>query len=161
MLCRLLRGQKYGQQIHLPKSQETNLLILLGDIEVIDDDNPAPPPETQHLSKGWRIETSGLANDKYVIAYHDGSGGVMKYERPPAPTRQYRWDPETQTESYVMIESDCPKELIEQFLVLTGGAPDALTAQARREAQAEKLRRELDQREADRKRQNSFSIALK
>ncbi len=160
MLCKILRGEKYGQQIHLPKSQEVQLAVLLGDIEVIDDDNPAPPPQT-HQPKGWRIETSGLANDKFVIAYHDGSGGVMKYERPPAPTRQYRWDPETQTESYVMIESDCPKELIEQFLVLTGGAPDALTEQARREAQAEKLRRQLYEQDDARKRQNSFSIALK
>lgn len=160
MLCKILRGEKYGQQIHLPKSQEVQLAVLLGDIEVIDDDNAAPPLQT-HQPKGWRIETSGLANDKFIIAYHDGSGGIMRYEQPPAPTREHYFDEEEQVDAYRLVPSTCPAEIIQQFLLLTGDCPDPLTRQNREAAAGERMRRELAEKEWQRKQQNSCGIALR
>jgi len=46
MLVKINRGPNFGQEIHLPTSQETNLAILLGDIVPVvqtDDGTPLHP----------------------------------------------------------------------------------------------------------------------
>jgi hypothetical protein len=43
MLVRILRGEHYGETRHLPQSQEVNLAIMLGDVEVVEE-KPATVP---------------------------------------------------------------------------------------------------------------------
>src|SRR6266446_3084845 len=59
-LYKILRGTHYGEEHHLPNSQETNLARLLGDIELIAE--PVKPQLNPHLPvpptvNTWSVQT--------------------------------------------------------------------------------------------------------
>lgn len=135
MLCKINRGPHFGETHHFPKSQETNALILLGDLEPIEQ--PVDLVERsrrtpQHPPAGWGIVYEGLER-KPLIVHRDGSGGKTLYDKPPGPTRQWFHNPETGEEGYRMVPSDCPPEVIAEFQMLTGDGMDDVTKAALRQ----------------------------
>jgi hypothetical protein len=135
MLCRICRGPRYGEQVHLPKSQETNLAIMLGDIEIVDAPvDPVVAATQSNPPFGWVIGNVGVYGQKVVLIRHDGCGGRQIYEDVPAPTRRWKYDPETGEEGYVTEPSDCPQSLVEEFLARKAAAD------VNPEADAERLR---------------------
>jgi hypothetical protein len=136
MLCRINRGPRFGETVHLPKSQEVQLATLLGDIEVVSDDDNLAQPKPQHPQRGWSMTRVG-PELRPALRFDDGNGGYTLYEKPPQPRQEYYFDVEKQQESYRMVESDCPKELTMLLVELTGAA-DPLAAETaailRREA---------------------------
>lgn len=128
MLVRILRGPRFGQEVHLPKSQETQLAILLGDVEMCD--SPADPVEQARRnplppSEGWSIVKTGLLNDVLAIRYDNGTGGVELYQTAPPRRRQWVFNPGDDEGRYELIPSSCPKEIVEQFFALGGGPRDS------------------------------------
>ena len=134
MLCKINRGPHFGEIRHFPTTQEVHALILLGDLEPIEDEAlkransviPERPP------RGWKIlnlDATGI-DPKIAVAFDDGMGGrtivLDKVGNPcvPGPQRVWKYDPDTQTEGYIMIPSDCPAEVIAEFKRLGGGAPN-------------------------------------
>ena len=135
MLCRICRGPRYNEVVHLPKSQETNLALILGDIELAEAPvDPVDQARTSLPPAGWVVGSSGLYGQKPVLIRHDGYGGKQIYEDVPGPTRRWKYDPATGNEGYVEEPSDCPKELAEEFR----GLKAALNVDP--EAGAERLR---------------------
>jgi hypothetical protein len=134
---------KAGQQEH--KSREAAaILIDAGFAKAVPTDEK---PHHSHViparhAPGWFIETIGIANDSYVLAHYDGLGNSMKYEKPPGPARKWHYDPATGEEGYISEPSTCPKELVDEFLLLTGGV-DPLTRKLNEEAAGERYREQL------------------
>ena len=123
MLCKINRGPHFGETHHFPKSQETNALILLGDLEVVEQ--PVDLVEhsrrvPQHPPRGWANGYFGVER-KPVIVFHDGTGGQTIYDGVPGPRRVWHYDPATETEGYVLEPSGCPDSVISEWQAQGGG----------------------------------------
>lgn len=105
MLVKINRGPRFGEEIHLPISQETNLAILLGDVVPIDrsEQQPAAPPTPQTPTFVARIgPRSGKpeivcffgSSEEYFTGSPDhvegAFGGRARRTPPPEVVEQYR-----------------------------------------------------------------------
>jgi hypothetical protein len=73
MLVRINRGPNFGQEVHLPVSQETNLAILLGDIEVVDRSERQPAaPAVDPATVNFGVRKN-LYNDRPELVMTQGS----------------------------------------------------------------------------------------
>jgi hypothetical protein len=89
-----------------------------------DDVIPPKPP------RGWEAGFFMWGAEKVLsIIFHDGQGGKMVYDGPPAPSR--RWSAAEQR--HVMVPADCPAEVIAQFHTLAGNEKEAAAAREKAE----------------------------
>lgn len=108
---------------------------------------PAPP-------RGWVLSHMAYGDEpqKLVIVFHDGFGGKQVYDNVPGPRRQWNGV----KEGYEMVPSDCPQEIVVQFLQLSGREKEA--AKIREEA-AREARRNAEEAVALNKGGNRAAIA--
>jgi hypothetical protein len=105
MLVKINRGPRFGEEVHLPISQETNLAILLGDVVPIDrsEQQPAAPPAPLVPTYVARIgPRSGKpeivcfygSSEEYFTGSPDQTEGIFggRARRSPTPevVEQYR-----------------------------------------------------------------------
>jgi len=133
MLVRIHRGPKYGQTCHVPKSQEIQTLIMLGDLEVVEDNDPLVAENTRALqaqpqyTPGWSVVLIG-PEQKPAILFIDASGTKTFYEAIPGKQRVWRYDAATETEGYEFVDSGCPQTVIEKFRTMTSQVINPETA---------------------------------
>jgi hypothetical protein len=151
MKIKFLSGPRKGQIEHAPRSQEVKLLVDAGLIEIVDDTPEPRIPDKDDVippkpSRGWKAGTFLYGDErKPAIIFHDGQGGKLVFDGPPAPQR--RWSGEEQR--YIMAASDCPAAVIAEFHTLAGN--HKLAARAREQADRDALQaaREAQARRKD------------
>jgi hypothetical protein len=78
MLVKINRGPNFGQEVHVPVSQETNLAILLGDIVPVEQEQPKKPaPDVPTFYVGRH-----KINDKVMLFFRQGINEEMWYDGP-------------------------------------------------------------------------------
>lgn len=153
-------GPKAGTIDHAPRTQEIQVLINAGIIEVVDD-TPEPPSAAllaqhtiaPHVEAGWRVENFQYGNErKLVIVNHDAVGGRTVYDGVPGP--RLVWSAEKQER--VWEPSSCPASVVAEFLQLSGREKEAAKF---REDAAREARRNAEQASEGSKRGNALAVA--
>lgn len=74
MLVRINRGPNFGQEVHMPVSQELNLAILLGDVEVVEQKPAASaPPAASNPHAPCFFIGKGLQSGKIQLRMNIGA----------------------------------------------------------------------------------------
>ena len=115
MLCKLNRGPRFGETYQFPRTQETNALILLGDLIPVEDEpaaaHTAPPPKPV----GWSIVRNMYGT--LLLQLKRPWGEVCQFPRLPLPMDTV-WNAERQCREEVPIDPPLPPELEKQFTQL-------------------------------------------
>ena len=150
MKIEFLSGPRKGEIDHAPRGQQTQLLIDVGLIKVIDDTpEPRIPSKDDVIPPmppaGWEL---GLWGDerKPAIIRHDGFGGKTVYLGPPVERRWVEVREGDVLGRYVNVSVECPAEVLAKFHALAGNVKEAAAAREKADHEALEAAREATRR---------------
>ena len=150
MHIRYIYGPKNGIEEHLAREVAAPLIAGGFAEELVTAADPIDHLRKQHPPEGWRIVRGGQLNDKWLMRYDDGNGGVQLYDQVPAAQRVWVGPVSEEQDGHYEYKQLIPEDVIAEFQRLGGNQPN-------NEWLGEQYRNKLALQQAEQKKQDALN----